>query len=239
MPSSQSAFENKLLRHMPAGDFDLLAPYLEPQTLPLRYSIEVSQTPVSAVFFLETGLASIVVKMPDGRDIEVGISGNDGMTGPAVILGGKQSPHDTYVQIAGHGFKITVARLHEVMEASKTLRDYLLLYVQTMVIQTASTALANGQADVPARMARWLLMVHDRIDGANILLTHEFLAVMLGVRRPWVTEILHLLEDKRLIRAKRGQITIVDRKGLVSEANGFYGVAEAEYKRLLGINLSR
>jgi CRP-like cAMP-binding protein len=143
------------------------------------------------------------------------------------------------MQIAGLGYSIATEHLQRAMETSNTLRNYLLLYVQTMVIQTASTALANSQADVSSRMARWLLMVHDRTHGPDIVLTHEFLSVMLGVRRPWVTEVLHILEDKRLIRAKRGQITIVDRTGLMVEANGFYGVAENEYKRLLGINLAR
>ncbi|CAN7605144.1 Crp/Fnr family transcriptional regulator [Phyllobacterium sp. LjRoot231] len=239
MSASQSAFENKLLRHMRANDFALLVPHLEAQKLPLRHVIEKSQTPVTEVYFLETGLASIVAKMPSGRDIEVGISGNDGMTSSAVILGGMQSPHDSYIQVAGHGYSIATAHLQRAMEASNTLRNYLLLYVHTMVVQTASTALANGQANVTARLARWLLMVHDRTHGPDVVLTHEFLSIMLGVRRPWVTETLHVLEDKRLIRAKRGQITIVDRMGLMIEADGFYGVAEKEYKRLLGVNLAR
>ena len=149
------------------------------------------------------------------------MSGNDGMTGPAVVLGGMQSPHDSYMQVAGHGLQDHYRAPSNAMETSKTLRNYLLLYVHTMVIQTASTALANGQADVSARMARWLLMVHDRTHGPEIVLTHEFLAVMLGVRRPWVTEILHVLEDKRLIRAKRGQITIVDRQGSCARGQRF------------------
>jgi len=239
MPASQSAFENKLLRHMRANDFDLLAPHLEAQKLPLRHVIETSQTPITDVYFLETGLASIVSTMPNGRDIEVGISGNEGMTSSSVVLGVMQSPYDSYVQVAGHGYSIATEHLQRAMDTSATLRNYLLLYVHTMVVQTASTALANSQADVASRTARWLLMVHDRTDGPEIMLTHDFLSIMLGVRRPWVTETLHVLEDKRLIRAKRGQITIVDRTGLLVEANGFYGVAEKEYKRLLRINLAR
>lgn len=239
MSASQFAFENKLLRHMRANDFELLAPHLEARKLPLRHVIEKSQTPVTDVYFLETGLASIVSRVPGGRDIEVGVSGSEGMTGSSVVLGGMQSPHDSYIQVAGVGYSIATVDLQRAMETSTPLRNYLLLYVQTMIIQTASTALANSQADVSSRMARWLLMVHDRTHGPDIVLTHEFLSVMLGVRRPWVTETLHVLEDKRLIRAKRGQITIVDRTGLMAEANGFYGVAEAEYRRLLGISLAR
>jgi CRP-like cAMP-binding protein len=239
MPAQQSAFENKLLRHMRADDFALLAPYLEPLQLPLRQVLEKAHTPTTDVFFLETGLASIVAKIPDGRDIEVGICGNEGATGIAVILGATQSPHDVYVQMAGYGHSISADRFREAMKASTSLRDHLLLFVQAMIVQTASTALANGQADVSSRMARWLLMVHDRAHGPDIVLTHEFLSIMLGVRRPWVTETLHVLEDKRLIRSKRGLITIVDRPGLIAEANGFYGVAEAEFKRLLRINLRR
>jgi CRP-like cAMP-binding protein len=125
------------------------------------------------------------------------------------------------------------------MEESRALRSLLLAYVQALLAQTTSTVLANGHAKLEERLARWLLMVHDRTDGMTITLTHEFLAVMLGVRRAGVTVALHLLEGKGLIRSTRRQIVILNRRGLIEEAHGSYGAAEEEYRRLIGSPLAR
>jgi CRP-like cAMP-binding protein len=119
------------------------------------------------------------------------------------------------------------------MTKSPTLRGMLLHYVQAFMIQTAHTAASNGSAKLEERLARWLLMAHDRTDGDELSLVHEFLAVMLGVRRPGVTVALHTLEEQGLIRARRGSILIIDRAGLEELANSSYGVPEAEYDRLM------
>jgi CRP-like cAMP-binding protein len=110
----------------------------------------------------------------------------------------------------------------------------MLRFVHAMTIQMANTALANSKVKVDARLARWLLMAHDRVDGDKIELTHEFLALMLGVRRAGVTEALQVLEDRKLIRNSRGKVIIRNRKRLEEAANGSYGVPEAEYARLMG-----
>jgi CRP-like cAMP-binding protein len=120
------------------------------------------------------------------------------------------------------------------MAKSTTLRDILLRYVHSMTIQIAHTAVANSQVKIEARLARWLLMAHDRVDGQQVELTHEFLALMLGVRRSGVTEALQVLEGRKLIHTARGKVTIRNRKGLERAANGSYGVPEAEYARLMG-----
>ncbi len=239
MPTEERHYRNELLKSLDASDLALLSPHLEFVTLDIPYQIEKAHVPVDFVIFLESGLASIVARLSGGRDIEVGIAGREGMTGAAIVLGGEQSPNMTFMQVSGTGYRITSAALQAAIDTSATLRAKLLAYVQAFLAQMSSTVLANGHAKLEERLARWLLMVHDRMDGNTISLTHEFLAVMLGVRRPGITVALHILEGKGLVRANRGQITIISRRGLMEEANGSYGAAEEEYRRLLGVALSR
>lgn len=239
MSTEDRHYRNELLRSLDQTDLALLAPHLEFVTLDIPYQIEQAHVPVDYVVFLESGLASIVGRLSGGRDIEVGIAGREGMTGAAIALGGEQSPNMTFMQVSGTGYRITSAKLQEMVDASPTLRAKFFAYIQAFLAQMSSTVLANGHAKLEERLARWLLMVHDRMDGNTISLTHEFLAIMLGVRRPGVTVALHILEGKGFIRANRGQLTIVNRKGLIEEANGSYGTAEEEYQRLMGVPLSR
>jgi len=239
MPIEERQYRNELLKSLSDSDIALLAPHLEFTTLDLPHQIERANEPVDSVFFLESGLASIVARLPGGRDIEVGVAGREGMTGAAIVLGGEQSPNMTFMQVSGTGYRITSAALQKAIDTSATLRAKLLAYIQAFLAQMSSTVLANGHAKLEERLARWLLMVHDRMDGNTISLTHEFMAIMLGVRRPGVTVALHILEGKGFIRASRGQITVLNRRGLMDEANGSYGAAEEEYHRLLGVTLSR
>jgi hypothetical protein len=155
------------------------------------------------------------------------------MSGLPVVLGADRWPNTTTMQGPGHGHRVAADRLREAMRAEPGLRDRLLLYAQAMSVQAAQTAVANGQNTIGERLARWLLMCDDRVDGSVIDLTHEFLAIMLGVRRAGVTVAMHVLEGQQLIRAKRARIEVLDREGLERAANGSYGVAEAEYARLL------
>ena len=239
MTIQKNTFQNELLKALSDEDLSLLLPHLEKIRLDVPTQLEKPNGTIEDVYFLESGLASIVAQLPGGRDIEVGIVGRDGMTGAAVILGDKQSTNTTFMQVSGHGFKLPSSVLRSAMEQSAALHSLVLCYIQSLLIQTASTALANGHAKLEERLARWLLMVHDRMDGLIVPLTHEFLAVMLGVRRPGVTVALHILEGKGLIRTVRGQVTILSRKGLIQQSRGSYGVAEAEYLRLFGTPLSR
>jgi CRP-like cAMP-binding protein len=119
------------------------------------------------------------------------------------------------------------------MQESRTLRKVLLRFVHSFMIQATHTAVANGSAKLEERLARWLLMAHDRLDGDRLRLVHEFLARMLGVRRPGVTVAIHALESSGVIESARGVITVVDREGLEEMANGSYGVPEREYERLM------
>lgn len=228
--------ENRLLKHMLRADYALLAPHLVQQEFALRYEIEKPNTPVRDIIFLESGLASSVVRDTARREFEVAIAGFEGMTGVSVVLGAQQTPYSTYMQIAGKGHLISSTALRNALAQSATLRTYLLLYVQAQFVQMTSNALATHRCLVDARLARWLLMLGDRTSGGNVCITHDFLSIMVGTRRPYITATLQSLEDRRLIRSKRGQITIVDRLGLIHLADGSYGIAEKEYKRLFGLN---
>jgi CRP-like cAMP-binding protein len=150
------------------------------------------------------------------------------------MLGNDRSPHSTYIQVAGVGQCMSADALRRAMKASETLRTALLNYVQAFMVQTAHTAVANADARLPERLARWLLMAHDRLDSNILPLTHEFLSLMLGVSRGGVTEAIQSLKRKNLINAARGMIEVLDRKGIERIAGDFYGVPEQEYQRLLG-----
>jgi CRP-like cAMP-binding protein len=222
-----------------ASDMALLQPNLEPVSLERHKSIEAANKKIEGVCFPDSGIISVVASSRKGsREVEIGIIGCEGMTGVPVILGTDRSPHQTFVQVAGSGHRLPAAALREAMEKSDTLQPLLLKYAQAFMIQAAHTAIANGRGTIEERLARWLLMAQDRLDGDDLPLTHEFLAMMLAVRRPGVTEALHALTQRGLMRHERGVITVVDREGLVECANGLYGVPEAEYKRLLQQNHS-
>lgn len=225
-------YRNRLLRASSKADLALLTPWLEPVELKLRQSIEQANKPIRHVYFPESGIISVVAKSA-GDQIEAGLIGREGMSGAAVVLGNHRSPNDAYVQMSGSGHRISAARLREALDESKGLHRRLQRFAHVLMVQIAQTAFANGKARIDERLARWLLMVHDREGDDHLALTHEFIAVMLGVRRSGVTDALHELEGKGLIRASRGAIEMVSRKGLIALAGGIYGVPEAEYERLL------
>jgi CRP-like cAMP-binding protein len=195
--------------------------------------LEPANTTIENVYFPLSGIVSVVAKS-GAEQIEAGVIGREGMTGAAVVMGNHRSPNEVYVQVAGSGLRIEADKLRAALDASESLRLLAQKFVQVFFAQVTQTALANGRAKLDERLARWLLMAHDRHDDDHLLLTHEFVALMLGVRRPGVTDALHELEGRGLLRATRGVIRILNRKGLEELAGSAYGVPEAEYKRLIG-----
>jgi CRP-like cAMP-binding protein len=221
MTSTSSPFQNAVLNSLSASDLKLIQPSLEPEVLPVRHVIEVPNKPIKHVYFLEDGLASIVATNKSHR-LEVGLVGRDGMTGIAVVLGNDRSPNETFIQVAGSGNSTSVQALRAAMERSRTLERALLNCAYAFLNQTSRTALSNGTATLEERLARWLLMASDRLGGDNVPLTHEFLSLMLGVRRAGVTVALNFLEKRGIIALNRKQIHILDREGLKKGANGTY-----------------
>jgi CRP-like cAMP-binding protein len=223
--SPNNGSRNRLLAVLSHADQDLLTPCLETIELDARQILEVPSDPISHVYFVESGLVSVVgTTVPDHR-IEVGMIGYEGMTGLCIVLGDDRSTNETMVQSAGSAMRLPT--------------EMLLRYVNVFMVQGSQTALANGRGRLDERLARWLLMWHDRVLADELVITHEFLALLLGVRRQGVTVALHELEGKGLIRSTRSHVRVLDRDGLQRAANGFYGIPEAEYDRSIGYSSRR
>jgi len=236
---AQSSVRNRLLATLLPTDFRLLETQLEPVPLPLRTRLIEPNTPIEHVCFLEQGIASNIAVLPHGRRVEVAVIGREGLSGTPVLLGTDRTPHECFIQVPGAGLRISADDLRRAVTASVSLQQHLLRYVQALTLQTAQTALANGCCKVEERLARWLLMCHDRVDGDDLSTTHEFLSLMLSVRRAGVTVALQALEERGLISNKRGRVTVLDRAGLEAVAGDSYGLCEAEYERLIGMPLSQ
>jgi CRP-like cAMP-binding protein len=215
------------------ADFILLQPSLQKVELEFRKVVAVAGTPIDEIYFPESGLASIIARTSDGRAAEVGLYGRDGFSGGSLMLGVLHTPHEQVVQMAGSALRIDAVDLISAAAESSSLKSVLLKYVHVAAIQTGYTALANGAYDIQERLARWLLMCDDRADD-GVRLTHEFLAIMLSVRRASVTVALQTFEAAGLIRADRGLIVLLDRLKLEEVAGESYGAPEAEYVRLIG-----
>ncbi len=194
----------------------------------------VPHGPIRQMFFPEAGFASITTTGDDLR-IEVGMVGREGLVGAApVLLGTDQSPYEHFIQSPGEMLCIGTDELVGAVDRSPSLRKLLLRFVATLLVQTAQTAYVNASEDLDARLARWLLMCQDRADGDKVVVTHEFLSMMLGVQRTSVSLALQTLETSDLILARRGRIEILDRDALARRAGKGYGLPEAEYARLIG-----
>ncbi|MBY5406828.1 Crp/Fnr family transcriptional regulator [Rhizobium leguminosarum] len=228
----QRQVSNRLLRRFPEDAFELLAPLLEPIDLPVNYSLVRPRKPIEHVCFIESGLASVVAESSDGRSVEIRHIGREGIAGYPVVLGIDRTPNKTFMQVPGHGLQVATEDFLPILDHPQ-VRQLLLRYVHTCELQLAHSALAAAKFNVHQRLARWLLMCHDRIDGNHLPLTHDFLALMLGIRRAGVTNELHILEGMHAIRSTRGNVRILDRNKLIEIAGGCYGVPEQEYERLI------
>jgi CRP-like cAMP-binding protein len=208
---------------------------MQQNDLPLKHELVQANIPTETVCFIERGLASVVATSSDGEAIECGHIGPEGMTGAHVVLKTDRTPNKAFMQIAGVGLTVPVGVLEEMLEQVPAARDLICNFVHTAEMQLAHSALANARYNMLERLARWILMCHDRVDGDNLTLTHEFLSLMIGVRRSGVTDELHKIEGTRAIKATRGNIRVRNRGQLEEIAGGCYGAPEAEYERLIGI----
>ena len=229
----QTSVRNRLLSGLTPEDFGLLQPHLETVPLEMRQWVIKAGEPIQHVTFPEHGIVSILADTSQGR-IEVGLLGPEGMAGLPVVLGIERSPHGYMVQAAGEALRITAQDLRTALRHSPSLQAGLLRYAHALMVQTAETAYANAGFTIEARLARWILMTDDRLAREELPLTHDFLSMMLGVQRPGVTIAVQTLEANRLIRAKRGSITVLNRTGLEAIADSAYGVSEAEYASVMG-----
>ena len=225
---------NRLLDSLPANVSDRVKQNLEKVTFTVRKLLYESNAPIEYIYFPLGGVMSLVVEMEDGGTVEVGTIGNEGMVGTPVFLGAEKSPTKAFCQVPGDCLRMPVASFKRELSAEDgILRDRVSRHAQGMINQISQSVACNHLHSIEERTARWLLMTHDRVGQNELLLTQEFLAQMLGVRRPSVTVAAGLLDKAGLITYKRGRITVVDRERLEEAACECYSVVKREYERLL------
>jgi CRP-like cAMP-binding protein len=211
---------NRLLAMLSSKDRELLEPDLEVIDLPLRRSLAQRNRRIEHVYFIDSGIASIVAD--SGHPIEVGVIGKEGMSSVGVLLGSDRSDQDIYMQVAGAGRRIRAEILANADERSPSLHRALMRYVHSLIAQLTHTAQSNGKSKAEDRLARWLLLAHDRLDGDELPLTHELLSIMLGTPRPGVTLALGHLTNAGLVETGRGRIKILKRRALEARCKGIY-----------------
>lgn len=232
--TDQPTSKNLLFAAVAAGDYVRLQPYFERVRLGRNLVLVPANAPVEHVYFPEDGVVSIVSNTPAKGRTEVGIFGREGVSATFLLHGATDTPHESFVQVPGaSALRIDTARFVEAVEQSVSLRTVLLRYVQSLMIQTAQCAASNAHQPMEARLARWLLMCHDRLEGDDIELTHEFMGMMIAAQRSGVTICLHNLEGEGMIRASRGRVFVRDRAKLLALAGDGYGVPEGQYSKLV------
>ncbi len=233
-PDSGFVSRNHLLNALSTEDLGQLVPHLKRVSLAVKEVVIEPDVPIRHVHFMEHGLLSIIAHPGSERPVEVGIAGQDGISGLPLVFGVQQCPFEVFVQVAGDAHRMSAEAFRTALIKSPSFHALMLRYANAFLTQTAGTAHANGRYTVHERLARWLLMSHDRSVGDTIALTHEFFSLMLGVRRASVTTTMNDLERDGLVRGRRGSVEILDRAKLKKLAGESYGVPESEYQALIG-----
>jgi len=223
-------YKNRVLAALPKTEIERLKPHLSAATLKLR--AELLDGRADYAYFLENGLASVVLPMQDGSTVEVGVIGIDGVVGLPILLGAERMPGRTFIQVEGSGFRIKAQHLKDEFERSGELRRHLQKYLLANLVQSAQNAACNRLHTIGERLSRWVLTCHDRVQSDRMPITHEFLAQMLGAPRTTVTLAAGILHQAGLIDYSRGHVTIKNRSGLEEATCECYGVVRNEFRRL-------
>jgi CRP-like cAMP-binding protein len=225
---------NRLLSLLSPRDYARLRPKLHRIPLEYRQSLYRANKTIDFVYFIETGVGSLVNTMANGQAAEVGTIGNEGLVGLPIVFGDDRAPTSVYVQVPGAGLRMKAAVFRKELARSASMRTVMLHYAHAFFNQVAQSAACNHFHSIDQRCCRWLLMTHDRMQSDEFLLTQEFLAMMLGVQRTGVTAAAGALQRAGLIRYKYGNVTIIDRRALLRRSCECYGVSKKEFDRLLG-----
>jgi len=229
-----NADRNFLLSSLPAAERELLLQYLEPVTFVLGKIVYEPGERVNYCYFPTSSVVSLLYTMQDGSTAEMGVVGNDGVTGVAVFLGGESTCSRAVVAVAGDALRLPAKRLQQEFTHPGPLQRSLLRYTQALITQVSQTAVCNRLHSVQQRLCRWLLLCQDRKNCSDLLMTQELIANMLGGRRESVTVAAGHLQDAGLIHYCRGRISILDRDGIESNVCECYRIVEDEVDRLFG-----
>ena len=225
---------NRLLSLLSDNDYERLRPHLSAVAFDYRKSLYEASREIEQVYFPVDGVASLVITTADGSSAEVGTIGSEGMVGLPICLGDRFAPSAVYVQVPGSGLRMEAGLFRRQLERSRTLNLIMLRYAHAFFNQVAQSAACAHLHRVEQRCCRWLLMTRDRMPSGDFLLTHEFLGMMLGVRRTTVTDVMGALQKAGLIRYRRGHVTILEPEALRQRACECYDISRQEFDRLLG-----
>ena len=237
--ASNTPKANRLLAALSDDSLRTLQPFLEAVPLPLGMVVYESGGTQGHVYFPTSSIVSLLYVLADGASAEIAVTGNEGLVGIALFMGGETTPSRAVVQSAGHGYRLRAAVLKKAFEAGGELQHLLLRYTQALITQMTQTAVCNRHHAVDQQLCRWLLLSLDRLPGNELVMTQELIANMLGVRREGVTEAAGKLQAEGLIRYSRGRITVPDRRQLEARVCECYGVVKKEYDRLLPAAVSQ
>jgi len=231
---SGGRYANQILARLTPSELALLEPYLVPVSFAVDDVIARARDPIETICFLEDGIAGILDALEGDRRYAIGLVGNEGFIGWPLLLGDDRSPWDVVMRAErGRAFRLPAEVLLSAIDTSPTLRMTCHRFVQTFMLQMSRTIVSALAHSIERRMARWILLYHDRVREDDICMTHEEFRLMLGVRRSSVTDALHRLEDEQAIQSLRGRVVVRDRAKLMLLAADTYGFAEDEYQRLL------
>jgi CRP-like cAMP-binding protein len=225
--------QNLLLSLLPAEAAAPLMASMDRQVLAVNTGLTRDHEPMSSVYFPLTAVISLVKIFADGSAVEVAAVGNEGMIGNTILIGGNVLPESTVTQVPGEALVLPAARFRDAIHPDGPLRSVVTRYTLALRHQIAQSVGCNARHPIEQRCARWLLMTHDRVGRDAFPLTHELLAIMIGVRRSSVTLAAQTLQANGLIAYHRGQITILDRPGLEAAACECYGAARKEFERVM------
>jgi CRP-like cAMP-binding protein len=224
---------NRLLASLPREDFLLLVRHLREIPMQQGQMLEEPGRPIDAVYFPQSGMISLIVRMPEDSAVEVGMVGREGAVGMAAGLGSGVSFISALVQVSGTALCISASRFRAAAGQSARIRDLIVRYAELQLGVIQQTAACNALHDVSARLCRWLLQTSDKIESDSIPFTHEFLAEMLGVRRSTISEIASRLQDEGIIRTHRGQFQVLRREELKKKSCACYEILRGYVDRLL------
>lgn len=233
MSSPHSPKQNHILAALPAADYARLLPDLELIPMPLGWAVYESGGSLGYLYFPTTSIVSLLYVMESGASAEIAITGNEGMVGISLFMGGESTPSRAVVQSAGNGYRLKASALKREFALGGNLQHLALRFTQALITQMAQTAVCNRHHALDQQLCRWLLLSIDRLPGHDLVMTQELIANMLGVRREGVTEAAGKLQADGLIQYSRGHIKVLDRAGLEKRVCECYAVVKKEYDRLL------
>ena len=237
MSSPLTPIQNHLLAALPAADYARLLPDLEPIAMPLGWALYESGVHMNYVYFPTTSIVSLLNVMENGASAEIAITGNEGLIGISLFMGGESTPSRAVVQSEGNGYRLSESILKREFAMGGVLQHLALRYTQALITQMSQTAVCNRHHSVDQQLCRWLLLSLDRLPGNELRMTQELIANMLGVRREGVTEAAGHLQADGLIHYSRGKIIVLDRPGLEQRVCECYAVVKKEFDRLLPYKL--